>query len=130
MPYYLLRIPANGEPETVSLPDNAHPDDALLAALLHTDVTERLRLAAAPGFCGDETALCYFIDARGGEKNLPVNFIGTCFYHTGCPVHGDLLLLCCGRNDPQGAVSGFSEQEAAALLTWLRQEFGSISDTL
>jgi len=127
---FLIRIPAEGEPETVSLPDGVHPDHALLAALLHTDVTERLRLAAAPGFLSGETALCYFIDARGGEKMLPVNFCGTCFYHTGCPIHGDLLLACCDRLDPAGEAGCFSASEAMLLLCWLKQEFGGISAAL
>ena len=120
---FLIRIPAEGEPETVSLPDDVHPDHALLAALLHTDVTERLRLFEMPDGFAENTALLYFIDARGGEKGLPVNFCGTCFYHTGCPIHGDLLLAACSIAEPEGAVRGFTAEEAALLLEWLNRDF-------
>ena len=118
---YLICVPAAGG--FAKLPIDTQPDDVLLAELLHTDVTERLRLPAVPtGFPAD-TALCYFIDARGGEKALPVNFCGTCFYHTGCPIHGDLLLAACSIAEPEGAVRGFTAEEAALLLEWLNRDF-------
>lgn len=111
--------------EEIPLPERA-PDDALLAALLHTDVTERLRLPAKPESFSGDTALCYFIDARGGEKALPVNFAGTCFYHTGCPIYGDLLLAKCSAANPEGEIEAFSGAESGILREWLRDTFGSV----
>ena len=119
----LLRIPAANRLEIEFLKECAAPDDALLASLLHTDVTERLRLFEMPDGFAENTALLYFIDARGGEKGLPVNFCGTCFYHTGCPIHGDLLLAKCDAASPEGQISAFTADEAELLLRWLKQEF-------
>lgn len=120
---YVIKIPAEGAPSEQYLPEDAPHDDTLLAALLHTDVTERLRLPETPAGFPEDAALCYFIDARGGEKALPVNFTGTCFYHTGCPIHGDLLLAKCSIADPDGAWMPFTGAEIALLLEWLKTEF-------
>ena len=123
---YLIFLSAEGETAEIPVPGNGVPDDALLAALLHTDVTERLRLPVKPAEFPGDAALCYFIDARGGERGLPVNFAGTCFYHTGCPIFGDLLLARCSIEHPEGAIEAFSGAESRILRTWLRENFGSV----
>lgn len=121
---YLISIPAEGESKLLFVPDHA-PFAELIPAMLHTDVTERLRLAAQPEGFPEGAALCYFIDARGGEKALPANFTGTCFYHTGCPIYGDLILAKCSVSDPEGEAEGFTEAEAGMLRLWLKSEFNT-----
>lgn len=121
--WYLIRIPAHGAwaAEPIS---QEHVTQELLAELLHTDVTERMRLPVMPdALAKDESVLCYFIDARGGERGLAANFCGTCFYHTGCPIYGDLLLARCSQDADSADVSGFDAQEAESLLHWLRAQF-------
>ena len=120
---YLIRIPAHGACSAAALTqDTVTPD--VLAAMLDTDVTERMRLPVTPeAFADEPSVLCYFIDARGGERDLPVNFCGTCFYHTGCPIHGDLLLARCEQDADSAAVSGFTAEEAQCLIDWLHTQF-------
>ena len=117
---FLIRIPAHGKPQRIAFPEKAISEE-LLAELLHTDVTERMRVPAEPEGYPEEAALCYFIDARGGERELPANFIGTCFYHTGCPIYGDLLLAACPVSG--AGLSGFSAETAGLLENWLSTQF-------
>ncbi|MBQ5335365.1 MAG: hypothetical protein J6Z45_05395 [Oscillospiraceae bacterium] len=119
---YLLRLPASGGTERTAVPESGVTPE-LLAALLGTDVTERYRLPEAPDAFAGKSALCYFIDARGGEKALPVNFAGTCFYHTGCPIHGDLLLAVCSEDCGEKEVSGLTAAECDLLTAWLNAQF-------
>ena len=65
---YLVRLPVSGGTERVAVPA-AGVSEAQLAALLQTDVTERMRLQEMPDAFSGRFALCYFIDARGGEKS-------------------------------------------------------------
>lgn len=120
---YLLRLPASGGAERIPVPAEG-VTQALLCDLLQTDVTERMRVPVMPEML-TETAnvLCYFIDARGGDKGLPANTPGTCFYHTGCPIFGDLLLCFCDQESDSAAVSGFSESQCAMLQDWLAAQF-------
>lgn len=120
---YLIRIPARGIWNAEPIPQETVTQE-MLAALLHTDVTERMRLPVMPdALAKDESVICYFIDARGGERGLTANFCGTCFYHTGCPIYGDLLLARCAQDADSAAVSGFDDDEAACLMDWLRAQF-------
>ena len=119
---YLVRLPVSGGTERVAVPA-AGVSEAQLAALLQTDVTERMRLPVMPREFAGRFAVCYFIDGRGGEKQLPVNFAGTCFYHTGCPIYGDLLLAACEENSESKAVSGFSAADCGTLTAWLSEQF-------
>ncbi len=121
-PSYLIRIPVSGDFEAVRVPEGAVPAE-LTCTLLHTDVTERLRIAVTPENWDDDAVLCYLIDARSGDKGLPLNWIGACFYHTGCPVFGDLLICKCQRSHPEAAVSGFTEEQKNLLLKWLDAQF-------
>ncbi len=119
----LVRVTAAGKIEQIMIPAGSITQ-AMLADLLHTDVTERLRTAAVPqDIAPADQVLCYFIDARGGEKQLPSNALGTCLYHTGCPIYGDLLFALCSAENAASAVSGFNLRQSAALLEWLRTEF-------
>ena len=120
-PHYLLRLPASGGMEAVPVSGSIPPDT--LAALLQTDVTERMRVPVMPEGLSADSVLCYFIDARGGDKALPANFPGTCFYHTGCPVCGDLLLALCDADSDSAAVSGLTAAQAALLTDWLHEQF-------
>lgn len=121
MQTYVLRIPTSGGAEEIAL---SEPITAqTLAELLQTDVTERMRIPVMPDAFGDDCVLCYFIDARGGDKALAANFLGTCFYHTGCPVYGDLLIAKCSAESENAAVSGFSETELHTLRDWLTEQF-------
>ena len=120
---YLIRVPARGIPAAEPTAQETVTQEQL-AALLHTDVTERMRLPVMPDELADEeSVICYFIDARGGERGLAANFCGTCFYHTGCPIYGDLLLARCEQDADSAAVIGFTESETAALMDWLRAQF-------
>lgn len=112
----LFLITADGRCAELSAEETVPPET--LAALLHTDVTERLRLSASPA-----GALCYVIDARGGEKELPANFCGTCFYHTGCPIFGDLLLAKAPADNADETVRGLTAAEAEAIRGWLKAMF-------
>lgn len=121
MQTYILRIPSAGGAEEITLQDV--PDAQTLAALLHTDVTERMRIPVMPDAFAEDCVLCYFIDARGGDKELPANFLGTCFYHTGCPVYGDLLIAKCSADSDSAEISGFSADELQTLRDWLTAQF-------
>ena len=127
--FYLIRVSASGAFEAMEVSAGAVPQETL-CALLQTDVTERLRIAVRPENLDDAAVLCYLIDARGGDKALPANWIGTCFYHTGCPVFGDLLICKCPHAHPEDAVSGFSEAEKNLLLTWLSVQFPFRNDDI
>lgn len=119
--HYLVRVPVSGGAEVIAA-ENLSAE--ALAALLHTDVTERMRVPVRPPFLTEEReVLCYLIDARGGEKGLPMNFCGTCFYHTGCPVCGDLLLVRCTDEAEESAVFGFSQEHAQQLAEWVQGQF-------
>ena len=122
--HFLLRLPAAGGMETVPL-DCEGVTPGLLAALLQTDVTERMRVPVMPEGLSDSAVLCYFIDARGGDKALPANFPGTCFYHTGCPVYGDLLLALCDADSDSAAVSGLTQMQTDLLKDWLHEQFSA-----
>lgn len=128
MQTYILRIPSAGGAEEIPLQTNA--DAQTLAALLHTDVTERMRVPVMPESFPADCVLCYFIDARGGDKELPANFFGTCFYHTGCPVFGDLLLAKCSADSDSAEISGFSDEELHMLREWLNAQFPAYMDVL
>lgn len=128
MQTYLLRIVAAGAAETVTVSES--PVSAqTLAKLLHTDVTERMRIPVTPDAFAGKLALCYFIDARGGDRGLPANFLGTCFYHTGCPVYGDLLIAACPEDSSSDAVFGFTEAQRDQLYMWLREQFSAYLNT-
>ncbi len=119
---FLLRLPASGGAELIPVSTGVIPD-SMLCSLLQTDMTERMRVPVLPEILSDSArVLCYFIDARGGDKGLPVNTPGTCFYHTGCPIFGDLLLALCDQNSDSGEIHGFSEQECIQLKEWLHQQ--------
>ena len=124
MQTYLLRITASGAMMPVSAEEQPVPEQTL-AELLQTDVTERMRIPVMPETLAGGRVLCYFIDARGGDRNLPANFLGTCFYHTGCPVYGDLLIASCDEDSHSEKVSGFTETELALLQSWLREQFSA-----
>lgn len=124
MQTYLLRITAAGAAEPVCIHTQPVPAETL-AALLHTDVTERMRIPVMPEALAGERVLCYFIDARGGDRGLPANFLGTCFYHTGCPVFGDLLIAFCEQDSRSETVSGFTEAELQVLQSWLKAQFAA-----
>ena len=119
---FLIRVSASGEREAVSVPAGAVPHE-MLSALLHTDVTERLRIPVRPAEWSGEQPLCYLIDARSGDRCLPVNRIGTCFYLTGCPVCGDLLIGSSTDDPAQTAFYGFAAPEKDLLLAWLNEQF-------
>ena len=74
----LLRVSTDGKPEQIPVTPGS-VTYALLADLLHTDVTERLRVSRMPELpdAGD-AVLCFVIDARGGDRSLPANTTGTC----------------------------------------------------
>lgn len=117
---YLVRVPVSGACTVLPVPESV--TEQILAELLETDVTERMRMPAAAQ-TDERSVLCYFIDARGGEKNLPVNFRGTCFYHTGCPIHGDLLLARCPADAAETGVFGLDAAEAERLCAWVHAQF-------
>jgi len=108
----LLLLTADGRYRELPAAETVSPD--ALAEYLHTDVTEPLGLFQPP-----LPHLCYYIDARGGEKALPANFCGTAFYHTGCPIYGDLLLAV-SEND---TVHSLTAQEAETVRAWLHAMF-------
>ena len=124
--HFFLRIPANGQTEAVAVSAGAVAAEET-SALLHTDVTERMRIPVMPEGIEPDCVLCYLIDARGGDKSLPANFIGTCFYHTGCPVYGDLLIVKCRENSGDAEILGLTEDETALLRRWLAAQFPAYS---
>lgn len=98
--------------------------DRAICALLDTDVTERLRVAVQPPVLSDSNrVLCYLIDGRGGEKALAANLCGTCLYHTGCPIYGDLVFVLCDPDESESAFFGMRQSEADALAAWLSEQF-------
>ena len=119
---YVIRVSVTGHAEKIAV--LAQVPEETLCGLLETDVTERMRVPVMPeAFENEGFVLCYYIDARGGEKALPSNALGTCFYHTGCPIFGDLLLAACPPSHEDDRVSAFTEQQADLLLDWLRTQF-------
>lgn len=121
MQRFVLRVGASAQMTRHSV-ENVSEDT--LCALLQTDVTERLRAFEAPdAFAEQGISLCYHIDGRGGERELDSNFCGTCFYHTGCPVYGDLIFSAVQN----GELRGMSEQECHVLAQWLYQQFPFLS---
>ena len=119
---FLIRVSVSGDTEAVPVPAGEVPQE-ILCTLLQTDVTERLRLSETPEMRDASAVLCYLIDARGGDRGLPVNSVGTCFYHTGCPVFGDLLIGSCMQEHAAAAVFGFSAADRDLLLQWLTEQF-------
>ena len=124
---YLIRVPVSGA--SVICPVQPPVTEKLLAEMLGTDVTERMRMPAAAQR-GGGSVLCYFIDARGGEKNLPVNFRGTCFYHTGCPIHGDLLIARCPQNAADPSIYGLAPEQAEEIVMWISEQFPDLNDMI
>lgn len=121
----LMRICADGRPEQIPVSPGS-VTRAMLADLLHTDVTERLRVPPMPEQPEAENAvLCFFIDARGGDRALPANPLGTCLYHTGCPIYGDLIFALCSQDSDSAAVSGFDSMQSEKLRKWLYEEFAA-----
>ena len=121
----LIRVSADGKPEQISVTPGS-VTRAMLADLLHTDVTERLRVPEMPAqLAAEDAVLCFFIDARGGDRALPANPLATCLYHTGCPVFGDLIFVLCAQDSDSAAASGFDAQQSAQLRTWLKTEFAA-----
>ena len=118
---YLIRVSVSGRREAVPVPAGAVPQE-MLCGLLRTDVTERLRIPVRPEAWRNEKLLCYLIDARSGDRGLPANRIGTCFYLTGCPVCGDLLIGVCADDPAKTAFYGVSEAETEVLLQWLDEQ--------
>ncbi len=119
--YCVLRLPAAGGCERLPVPAPEITQE-MLAALLQTDVTERMRMPVMPDGLADSAVLCYFIDARGGERGLQANFPGTCFYHTGCPIFGDLVLALCDRDSDSAVISALDPQQADLLTQWLHAQ--------
>ena len=121
----LMRICADGRPEQIPVASGS-VTRATLADLLHTDVTERLRVSRMPEQLKAENAvLCFFIDARGGDRSLPANPLGTCLYHTGCPIYGDLIFALCAQDSDSAAVSGFDGMQSEQLRAWLHEDFAA-----
>lgn len=108
----LLLLTTDGKCTEIPAAETVPPE--MLAAHLHTDVTEQMGLFQPP-----LPHLCYWIDARGGEKQLPSNFCGTAFYHTGCPIFGDLLLAV----SEQETVNSLTAPQAETVRAWLRTMF-------
>ena len=122
----LLRVSTDGVPEQIPVTPGS-VTRALLADLLHTDVTERLRISRMPALPdAEDTVLCFFIDARGGDRQLPASPLGTCLYHTGCPIYGDLIFALCAQDSDSAAVSGFDAKQYAQLLAWLQADFSAL----
>ena len=109
---YLIRVTAAGIRTAVPVSAGAVPQERL-SALLQTDVTERLRIPFRPEQLSGDLTLCYLIDARSGDRGLPVNRIGTCFYLTGCPVCGDFLY---GTEDPEHFPGCFALYSAGLIM--------------
>ena len=125
----LLRVSTDGVPEQIPVTPGS-VTRALLADLLHTDVTERLRVSVnLPQLDAADAVLCFFIDARGGDRQLPSNPLGTCLYHTGCPIYGDLIFVLCAQDSDSAAVSGFDAAQYPQLLAWLQSDFAAFLHT-
>lgn len=118
---YLVRVSSNA---TVTKEAVFDCSEQTLCDLLATDVTERLRALEAPeAFTEQDIALCYYIDGRGGERQLDANFCGTCLYHTGCPIYGDLLFAAVQAHTPRSMTAA----ECDILIPWLCEQFASLS---
>lgn len=120
----LIRVNADGAPAQIPVTPGS-VTHAMLADLLHTDVTERLRVSVNPLQDANGAVLCFFIDARGGDRQLPANPLGTCLYHTGCPIYGDLIFALCEQDSDSAAVSGFDRTQSEQLRTWLDTDFAA-----
>lgn len=122
----LLRVRADGTLEQIPVAAGG-VTQIMLADLLHTDVTERLRVSQRPANLrvGD-AVLCFFLDARSGDRSLDANTLGTCLYHTGCPIHGDLIFALCAQDSDSAEVSGFDAVQYAQLLAWLQTDFSAL----
>lgn len=125
---YLIRICASGGMERTAVEAGAVPQEQL-QMLLHTDALERYRVPVRPEFPDTDRALCYLIDARSGDRELPMNFIGTCFYHTGCPVCGDLLLGFSGADADGTEIFGLTKVQSDLLLSWLHAQFPAFPES-
>lgn len=121
---YAVCVSAEAQnPQIVSLSDTSPQEKARL--LLDTDVTERLRVSVMPPFLHDcDRVLCYLIDGRGGEKSLPANICGTCLYHSGNTIYGDLLFVLCNPQEQDETIFGLEQSQAEQLCIWLREQFG------
>lgn len=118
---YVLRVEASGRIIQHAIEKLC---EETLCGLLQTDVTERLRAFEAPEvFAQQGISLCYYIDARGGECALDSNFCGTCLYHTGCPIYGDLIFAAV-QND---TLRGMTAAECDHLADWLNRQFPSLT---
>lgn len=120
MEHYVVRVSAVGQKlQICPISDSTPQADA--CRLLDTDVTERLRVPVNPPFLSD-SVLCYLIDGRSGEKSLPANICGTCLYHTGCTIYGDLLFVLCSKQAQNEEFCGMTKQQAEQLSIWLREQ--------
>lgn len=114
---FVVRVGADARVTTEAA---AHLNEDVLCRLLDTDVTERLRaFEVPPAFAEARLGLCYFIDGRGGERQLDSNFCGTCLYHTGCPVYGDLIFAAVEQDAPRAMTAA----ECQLLAAWLCEQF-------
>ena len=120
----LIRVNADGAPAQIPVTPGS-VTHAMLADLLHTDVAERLRVSVNPLPDADGAVLCFFIDARGGDRQLAANPLGTCLYHTGCPIYGDLIFALCEQDSDSAAVSGFDRTQSEQLRAWLETDFAA-----
>jgi len=69
---YLIRADVSGRLEKTAVLREV-PEETL-CTLLNTDVYERMRISVVPENLESQGfVLCYFIDARGGDKQLPSN---------------------------------------------------------
>ncbi len=118
MDAYFVKLDAVSQSLTLSTAD------ADVCSLLQTDVTERCCVSVLPPFLREsEMRLCYLIDGRSGEKDLPANLCGTCLYHTGCPIYGDMIFVLCHQAETDETCFGMSRQQAEQLCTWLKTQF-------
>lgn len=118
---YLVRVSSDA---TVAKEAAYDCSEQTLCALLSAEVTERLRALESPeAFAKQGITLCYYIDGRGGERQLDSNFCGTCLYHTGCPIYGDLLFAAVQDQIPRGMTAA----ECDVLIAWLCEQFASLS---
>lgn len=118
---YLVRVSSGAAVTKEAVPDCS---EHTLRKLLSAEVTERLRAFESPeAFAREGITLCYYIDGRGGERQLDSNFCGTCLYHTGCPIYGDLLFAAVQDQIPRGMTAA----ECDVLIAWLCEQFASLS---
>lgn len=123
---YLLRVRSDGTPEQIPAAAG-RVTQKLLAELLGTDVTERFRVSQKPPeLQAGDSVLCFFLDARSGDRSLNANTLATCLYHTGCPIYGDMIFALCAQDSDSAAVSGFDEMQYAQLFAWLKRDFSAL----